>query len=1397
MARLTKEEVNRIIEILTDVIDRKITERFGENPKINGVEFEKRYMKVGYGADRFIDHKLFRLYLKLVSPLIADNEANEGDVLVFKDGVTKWIDPATMDMKFRVEIPAGGILPDVGESFVIYLTPLEESQPDNMYQEWIYVDDRWEKLGVMNLSNYYTKVEIDEKIDELDEAIEDTNERIDDVNELLKSKVDKFQAYNSQDAHDVHYIAKTTKVIVLDAENPTYTTQAEDQFGYGADVDSPVLEFVVNTSNAKIIMPYLPELNDRQVVLAKVSKDSEYKTCAFDIVKSDNTVVHMPILAYGEDVRDAAGNGKYKAMLFVRYINEGVEEAVRYQTFGDSVALTKDASSIASINFSGKTTKWQRVATIRFDQDMKSLGNDFNIKFGIYHYNSCTESTFVLQTRQKVFKEVSRTPGSANGIIDGICYRPIRVYRASGKGDAGEIWVKCRQDSRQDNVMQMHLYNVIAAPLFNPLNQWSAFNQNTSEHLMWVWENQHSDFVNYSPIGPWLDNKPTAIDSSTNTAILDCQMIPDEQDEEPVVPTTSVTLIDLAPTYMVDENSDSVISVINNCVNATGKVILNTLGDNKAVTFVVDDSSIQDLTIEDNTQSPTEATNVEVGYSAIASWNNTSEVWTVVAKSSDNTPVIEDYSNIEVNHVFHYDQIDNVSELETALQIFVTPLSGVYHEDISEGDLILMAEPVNRARLSESDCGVDAGVYVIDKVEADQNFEVSSIIISKVVGVDKLNNIVGKNSGKFTEEGYWKVINGSIRKVHRQTDEVFAAHNEQPECPGEVVAIPIIGDAEAIASIEMPDKYKTNVGVIIDCSDTVIEFSEDEWYKHEVKKLTFNTIMIDDNSGGYVLNSKYNNKTCAIKFYVKVGDREPVLRTQMILLTAATILPTINNIFNHFATVYVLNASSEQGNGYTGREAINVLLSSYDNPVNLVDEVAPTTAIDASAGYTVDGTEDNAVNISNTSGSTQTVTLPTGGSALAEPKTIIFVVADGSDDILFTDGTSTVTGSAGEQITCSWDGNSWTVIDGGQKQEQSMQLDTNDRSHITAHCMLEVDGACQNAQTIIQPTADNVVAKMHASYGDMVSALSLYVGNNVVSYANLEQWITNKQHLVNYVAVRDKGNIYSQSNGVWLQENCTGLYTIKRVTDTGLGYSEVFFGNGIDAENMLYYVSPGFSNVSLLEVYEVLIEDDRNVGHGIYHRVGRDFIKMQPALQSGVSIKTVNGQSLLGSGNITISGGGGSGIQAASFVLYNLNGQITTTALQAYPLTLTAKFPQLGGRDWLNPDQTTGVISFTGAGVYKIEGGLGLTASSTNRVVRVKFSVLNNGVEVQGQTVNLGDTTAGGSSGNPSVVAIPSFEVLIESGWTLKIEFSTDTQSVITFDTTSSSIVITKTAEIS
>ncbi len=289
--------------------------------------------------------------------------------------------------------------------------------------------------------------------------------------------------------------------------------------------------------------------------------------------------------------------------------------------------------------------------------------------------------------------------------------------------------------------------------------------------------------------------------------------------------------------------------------------------------------------------------------------------------------------------------------------------------------------------------------------------------------------------------------------------ETFAVHSEQPECPGEVVAIPIIGDAEAIASIEIQDKYKTNVGLIIDCSDTVIKFTDDEWYDHEVKKLTFNTIMIDDNSGGYVLNSKYNGKTCAIKFYVKVGDREPVLRTQMILLTAATILPTINNIFNHFATVYVLNASGEYYNGYTGHEAMNVLLSSYDNPVNLVDAVAPTTSIDASAGYTIDGNEDNAVNISNTSGSAQTVTLPVGGSALAEAKTIIFVISNGSDELTFTDGVQTVTANAGKQVTCSWDTIAWTVISQEYDDSGGAETVVPDSGYKTVSLVLDPQGA--------------------------------------------------------------------------------------------------------------------------------------------------------------------------------------------------------------------------------------------------------------------------------------------------------------------------------------------------
>lgn len=46
--------------------------------------------------------------------------------------------------------------PEIGETGVIYLVPASNSTTENLYEEWVWVDDKWEQIGSagLNLSNY-------------------------------------------------------------------------------------------------------------------------------------------------------------------------------------------------------------------------------------------------------------------------------------------------------------------------------------------------------------------------------------------------------------------------------------------------------------------------------------------------------------------------------------------------------------------------------------------------------------------------------------------------------------------------------------------------------------------------------------------------------------------------------------------------------------------------------------------------------------------------------------------------------------------------------------------------------------------------------------------------------------------------------------------------------------------------------------------------------------------------------------------------------------------------------------------------------------------------------------------------------------------------------------------
>lgn len=77
---------------------------------------------------------------------------------------------AYSDAGVKFIIPESGVKPDVGETAAIYLIPNEATLENNVYEEWMYINNAWEIIGStqVDLSNYYNKTEADEKYAKLE-----------------------------------------------------------------------------------------------------------------------------------------------------------------------------------------------------------------------------------------------------------------------------------------------------------------------------------------------------------------------------------------------------------------------------------------------------------------------------------------------------------------------------------------------------------------------------------------------------------------------------------------------------------------------------------------------------------------------------------------------------------------------------------------------------------------------------------------------------------------------------------------------------------------------------------------------------------------------------------------------------------------------------------------------------------------------------------------------------------------------------------------------------------------------------------------------------------------------------------------------------------------------------
>ena len=175
-------------------------------------------------------------------------------------------------------------------------------------------------------------------------------------------------------------------------------------------------------------------------------------------------------------------------------------------------------------------------------------------------------------------------------------------------------------------------------------------------------------------------------------------------------------------------------------------------------------------------------------------------------------------------------------------------------------------------------------------------------------------------------------------------------------------------------------------------------------------------------------------------------------------------------------------------------------------------------------------------------------------------------------------------------------------------------------------------------------------------------------------------------------------------------------------------------------------------------------------------------------IQSKRPIKTVNNQSLEGSGNITISGGGG-GVKAASFI--STVQQNVGTLLNGTGTNIQINLTNVLGPNSLGYGLSSGNVTIPTAGWYKVSLK-GLTFSTSNNRQNTSFVVKRNSVDIAGtrvtgyirNTLNNESSAAGGP-------IIPQFQFsqgdtiglyAITAGDTSQTSFTTPQECVLSLE---------------
>lgn len=207
------------------------------------------------------------------------------------------------------EVPANGVLPETGKAGKIYIIPSSVTGEDNIMQEYIWVDNKWEKLGEfkadVDLSGYYTKTETDTLVNttksSIDESIRTLNTNI---TSQLDTKLDVSVANETLATKD-EVIAETDRALQAEGELDTRieaheaitqqaATDASEANAYAQTAYTKSTE-AVNTANvaknAIATLEGLVNADEAQQTLAETVIKIEQNTNDIEVLKEKFVVL--------------------------------------------------------------------------------------------------------------------------------------------------------------------------------------------------------------------------------------------------------------------------------------------------------------------------------------------------------------------------------------------------------------------------------------------------------------------------------------------------------------------------------------------------------------------------------------------------------------------------------------------------------------------------------------------------------------------------------------------------------------------------------------------------------------------------------------------------------------------------------------------------------------------------------------------------------------------------------------------------------------------------------------------------------------------------------------------------------------------------------------------------